>query len=84
VSGHSEPRIAELLRVLPPAPDAWVRAAQEMPSVRRGLDDLLKRATEDAGIRRTVVADLDRALRDEGLSAHPAVVAALRRRLGAT
>jgi hypothetical protein len=69
VSGHSEPRIAQLLSALRPAPDAWVRAAQELPSVRRDLD---------------VVADRDRALRNEDVSAHPEVAAARPRRLGAS
>jgi hypothetical protein len=83
VSGYvyDEPRIARLLNSLPPAPEAWVRAAQELPLARRGLDDLVRRASEDAALRLRVIADLERALRDAGLPARPAVVAALRRRL---
>jgi hypothetical protein len=83
VSGYAydEPRIARLLNLLPPVPVAWVRAAQELPLARRGLDDLVRRASEDAALRRLVIADLERALRDAGVPARPAVVAALRRRL---
>jgi hypothetical protein len=80
VSGHDEPRIAQLLTAFPPAPEAWVRAAQELPRVRRSLDDLLRRASEDASLRQNVIADLERSLREEGVPAHPAVIAALRRR----
>lgn len=35
---YDESRLAELLSVLPPAPEAWVRAAQELPLARRELD----------------------------------------------
>ena len=59
-------RLAELLRALPPAPAAWTRAAQELPSARRGLDDVVARAEADADFRRALVADLESALADEG------------------
>ena len=81
MSDYDEPRIAELLSAFRPPPEAWVRAAQDLPLVRRGFDDLLRRASDDADFRHNVVADLERALRAEGVPAHPAVVAALRRRL---
>lgn len=58
-----------------------MHAAQELPLVRRGLDDLLRRAGDDAALRRSLAADLERTLRNEGVPAHPAVVTALRRRL---
>ena len=32
---HTEERIAGLLRLLPPAPDGWIEAAQELPSALR-------------------------------------------------
>jgi hypothetical protein len=60
-----------------------MRAAQELPLARRGLDDLVRRASEDAALRRRVIADLERALRDAGVPARPAVVAAFRRRFDA-
>jgi hypothetical protein len=81
VSGYGEPRIAKLLSAFRSPPEAWVRAAQELPLIRRGFDDLLRRASDDAELRRTVVADLEQALRGEGVPTYPAVVAALRRRL---
>ena len=81
MSGYAEPQIARLLSAFRSPPDAWVRAAQELPLVRRGFDDLLRRATDDAAFRRNVIADLERALRAEGAPTYPAVVAALRRRL---
>jgi hypothetical protein len=83
VSGYDEARIARLLSVCPPAPEAWICAAQELPGVRRGFDDLVRRASEDAAFRRQVIADLERALHDEGVPVRPAVVDELRRRLDA-
>ena len=44
MSGYDEEQIADLLRRLPPAPEGWVRAAQELPIARRGLDDIVERA----------------------------------------
>ena len=80
MSRYDETRIGELLRRLPPAPEAWVRAAQELPLARLGLDDLVRRAEEDAEFRARVVADLEAALRDEGLEPDPERIEALRRR----
>jgi hypothetical protein len=81
VTGYDEGGIAELLTVLPPAPEAWVRAAQELPLARRELNDLVRRAEVDAAFRRRLSADLEGALRDEGLEPRPLLVRALRRRL---
>jgi hypothetical protein len=83
VSRNDETRIGELLRRLPPAPEGWVRAAQELPLARLGLDQLVRRAEEDVEFRRRLIADLEVALRDEGLTPDPAVVEALRRRFQA-
>jgi hypothetical protein len=79
--GYDEERLGELLALLPPAPRGWVRAAQELPRLRRGLDELVARAEEDAAFRRALVADLEAALRDSGIEPRPAVVEDLRRRL---
>jgi hypothetical protein len=76
-----EERIAELLGVLPPAPEAWVRAAQELPLARRGLDEIVERARADAEFRTRLIADLEAALASEGYEPDPALVAALRDRL---
>lgn len=78
---YDEQRLAELLRLLPPAPSAWVRAAQELPLLQQGLGELLERVEADAEFRRRLVADLEAALEAEGYDADPAVVEALRARL---
>ena len=83
MSAFEEERIAELLRSLPPAPEGWVRAAQELPRARRGLDRIVERARADAAFRAQVVADLEAALRAEGYETDPQLVAALRERLDA-
>jgi hypothetical protein len=76
-----EDRLAVLLRVLPPAPEGWVRAAQELPLARRGLDEIVARAEADAEFRARLVADLEAALEAEGYERDPAVLEALRQRL---
>jgi hypothetical protein len=81
VSGHDEGRVAELLSALPPAPEAWVRSAQELPLTRRELDDLVRRAEDDAAFRTRLLADLEGALRREGVEPRPLIVRDLRRRL---
>ena len=83
MSRYDETRIGELLRRLPPAPEDWIRAAQELPLARLGLDDLVRRAEEDAEFRTRLVADLEAALREEGVSPDPKLVEELRRRFKA-
>jgi hypothetical protein len=83
MTGYDEQRIAALLRLLPPAPDGWILAAQELPQARAEISNLVARAEEDAAFRARVVADLEAALEAEGIEATPSVVAALRTRLGA-
>jgi len=78
---HDEDRLAALLRVLPPAPDGWVRAAQELPLARRGLEEIVARAEADAEFRARLVADLEAALEAEGYERDPAVLEELRQRL---
>ena len=82
MTGYDEERIAELLRLLPPAPEGLVRAAQELPQARAAIGELVARAEADAALRARLVADLEAALEAEGLEATPSVVAALRARLG--
>jgi hypothetical protein len=81
MTGYDEERIAELLRLLPPAPVGWVRAAQELPAARTEIAALVARAEADAAFRARVVADLETALEAEGIAVTPSVVAALRSRL---
>ena len=83
MTGYDEERIAELLRLLPPAPVGWVRAAQELPAARTELAAIVARAEADAAFRACVVADLEAALGAEGIEATPSVVAALRLQLEA-
>ena len=77
---YDEERLAELIAGLPPAPEAWVRAAQELPAARRGLDEIVARAEADAEFRARLLADLEGALEAEGYERDPALVEALRER----
>ena len=71
MTGYDEERIAAFLRLLPPPPEGWVKAAQELPQAR---------AEADAAFREQLIADLETALEAEGYERHPAVLAALRMR----
>lgn len=81
VTTFDEHRLAELLGALPPAPDAWVAAAKELPLARRELDDLVERAVANEDFRRAVEADIEAAIREAGCAPDPRTVAALRARL---
>jgi hypothetical protein len=81
MTAYHEERLAKLIRALPPAPEAWVRAAQELPFVRGELDEIVGRAEADAAFRERLIADLEGALAAEGYERDPAVLAALRVRL---
>ena len=78
---YDEERLGELLRALPPAPEGWVRAAQELPRSRRELDDIVARAVADQAFRQALVDDLERALRDVGYEPEALPLEELRRRL---
>jgi hypothetical protein len=78
---YDEERLGELLRALPPAPEGWVRAAQELPRSRRELDDIVARAVADEAFRKALIEDLDRALRDVGYEPESLPIEELRRRL---
>jgi hypothetical protein len=80
VNRFPEERLAELLRLLPPAPRGWVEAAQELPLARRGLDRIVARAEADDRYRRAVIEDLEAALAEEGIEPDPQLVEALRKR----
>lgn len=80
VSEFPEERLARLLRRLPPAPEGWVRAAQELPLARRGLDGIVERAVADEEFRKALIADLESALAREGYEPDPPLLDALRRR----
>ena len=78
---YDEIRLGELLRALPPAPAGWVEAAQQLPRVRRELDDIVTRAVADAEFRRALIEDLEAALRAEGYEPDEIPIEDLRRRL---
>jgi len=81
VMTYDEEQLALRLRMLPPAPEGWVRAAQELPLAMKGLDEIVRRAEEDSAFRARLVADLEQALRSEGYEPDPVLVEALRLRL---
>jgi hypothetical protein len=83
VTTHDEAGLARLIRALPPAPEAWVAAASELPLARRELDDIVARAEADAAFREALRADLESALVAAGYEPDAALVTALRIRLSA-
>ena len=78
---YSEERLGELLGLLRPAPEGWVRAAQELPFARRTLDEIVARAEADAELRAALVSDLEAALEREGIEPRLALVEELRQLL---
>jgi hypothetical protein len=80
---HSEERLGKLLGSLPPAPEGWVEAAQELPRARLEMDDIVARAEADAEFRAAVMKDLEGALEAAGYDIAPALLPALRERLSA-
>jgi hypothetical protein len=81
MTDYTEERIAELLRLLPPAPQGWVGAAQELPGARLLMDGIVERAEADVEYRRLVVADLEAALEAVGVEPAAPLLEELRRRL---
>jgi hypothetical protein len=82
VDAYDIERLAQLIRALPLAPEGWVKAAQELPLARRGLDEIIARAEADAAFRQRLVADLESALAAEGIEPSPPLLQALRERFG--
>jgi type VI protein secretion system component VasF len=81
MTAYDEEKLAELLRSLPPAPEGWVEAAQELPFLRAQLDDIVQRAEADAEFRRALMADLEAALAEAGYEPNDKLVRELRARL---
>jgi hypothetical protein len=81
MTAFNEERLARLIRALPPAPAAWVRAAQELPLAKAGFDQIVARAEADADFKARLVADLEAALEAEGYERDPAVIELLKVRL---
>ena len=82
-SEHDEERLGELLGLLSPAPDAWVRAAQELPRARQEIDEIAARVEADKEFRAAVTADLEAALKAAGYELDPRLLPVLRERLSA-
>jgi hypothetical protein len=80
MDAYDEERLAELIRRLPPVPEGWVRAAQELPFARRDLDEIIARAEADAAFRQALITDLEAALALEGYEPDRPLVEELRRR----
>ena len=78
---YNEETLANLLRTLPTPPEAWVKAAQEIPLAGRGLDDIVERARADQAFRDALIVDLELALEAAGFESDPALADAVRARL---
>jgi len=78
---YDEERLAALLRTLPPAPEGWVKAAQQLPSARREMDEIVARAEADQKFRAAVMADLEAALEQAGYDIDRSLLPALKERL---
>ena len=82
MNGYDEERVSELLAMFPPAPRAWVEAAQELPRFRARADEIVAHAEADVEFRRRLAEDLETALAGEGYELERRLVAVLRARLG--
>jgi hypothetical protein len=78
-----EERLAALLALLPPAPEAWVEAAKQLPAARAQIDGIVARAEQDAEYRARLISDLERALAADGIEPTPLLRRELERRLEA-
>jgi len=78
---RGEEELADSLRELPPAPEAWVAAAKELPRARRALADIEERVLRGSEERARVTADLEAALAAAGYEPTPELLLALRREL---
>ena len=76
-----EERLGRLIGLLEPAPEGWVRAAQEIPAFRQMLDEIVARAEAGKAFRDALVADLEAAVAEAGYEPSPRVVELLAERL---
>jgi hypothetical protein len=81
MAAYDEEKLGELLSGLPPAPESWVRAAQDLPLMRQGLYQIVERADYDEDYRRRVIEDPAAALEEADVVAHADAVEILRKRL---
>jgi hypothetical protein len=80
MSSYDHDTLGRLIAALPPPPDGWLRAAQDLPAARRGIDFIVDRAVADVAYRERVVADLESALAEVGLEPTPPRLTELRER----
>ena len=80
MNAYDHNTLARLIAVLRPTPQGWVRAAQELPAARMGIDGIVERAVEDTAYREQVVADLESALAEAGVAPTPPILDELRER----
>jgi hypothetical protein len=80
MTAYDHDTLARLIAALPPAPQGWVQAAQQLPAARRGIDGIVERAVRDKAYRERVVADLESALADAGVEPTPPILEELRER----
>jgi len=78
---YTEEQLANLIGALPPAPTAWVQAAQELPAAREAIESLVERAHAHAEERQAILADLEASLRRAGVEPSRGLVDELRGRL---
>jgi hypothetical protein len=76
-----EERLGRLVGLFEPVPVGWVQAAQEIPRLRRSLDEILARAEADAAFRPALIANLEAALAEAGYEPEPRLVEEVRRHL---
>jgi hypothetical protein len=81
VTPHDEEHLGDLLSALPPAPEAWVRTAKELPVAQQRLAEIVERAEADDDYRRRVVTDPESALEEADVVAHTENIEIIRRRL---
>ena len=81
MAAYDEEKLGEILSALPPAPEAWVRAAQNIPVARQGLEAIVERAEVDEDYRRRAIEDPEAVLEEADVVAHADAVEILRKRL---
>ena len=81
MAAYNEEKLGEVLSALAPAPQAWVKAAQDLPLLQRGLAQIVERADADDDYRRKVIEDPEAALEEADVVAHADAIEILRRRL---
>jgi hypothetical protein len=81
MTSYDEEHLGELLSALPPAPEAWVRAAKEFPLALQRLDEIVERAKADDNYRLRVVANPVWALQEADVVAHANTIEIIRKRL---